>query len=315
MISVRVNRRQAVAEDIISLELASASGEPLPPYSAGAHIDVELPNGMTRQYSLLGDPERRDMYEIAILREAAGRGGSASAHRDLHAGTQMRIGAPRNLFPLVPAQRSILFAGGIGITPILCMAQQLQRTGREFELHYCSRSRTRAAFLDRIANADFAPRVNLHFDDGEPAQRLDAHRVLERPDPDTHLYVCGPRGFMDHVIDTATAHGWARGNIHYEFFSAPTEVPGGGGFEIRLARSGRTIPVAADQSAAAALAEHGVPVPLSCEQGICGTCVTRVLEGIPEHRDMYLGDAEKAANDCFTPCCSRSKTPLLVVDL
>lgn len=315
LFQVRIARRVQAAEDVIALELVSTGGEPLPTFSAGAHIDVELPNGLVRQYSLLGDATQRARYEIGILLDAASRGGSASAHADLSEGMSIRIGAPRNLFALVAARHSLLFGGGIGITPLLAMAQQLARGGHDFTLHYCSRTPARTAFLDRLRDAAWADRVRLHFDDGDAGQRLDAAAVLAAPVADTHLYVCGPKGFMNHVIGSARAAGWADANIHAESFTADVARNGDEAFEIKLARSGRLVPVATGQTAAAALAAHGIEVPLSCEQGICGTCVTPVLDGEPDHRDLYFSDAEKAANDRFTPCCSRSKSAVLVLDL
>lgn len=315
-IPVVVTRHARVADDIVHIVLESPAGTPLPAFAAGAHIDVELPNGLVRQYSLLGDPAQARQYELGVLREATGRGGSRSAHDDLHAGMHIRIGAPRNLFALLPARRSLLFAGGIGITPMLAMAQQLAHGQSDFTLHYCARSPARAAFLDRLRDAPWADRVRLHFDDGDARQKFDAAAVLAACSADTHLYVCGPTGFMDHVIGSARAAGWADANIHAESFAATDGARiGDQAFTVELARSGRVVPVAVGQTVAAALAAHGVEVPLSCEQGICGTCATRVLAGEPDHRDMYFSDAERAANDCFTPCCSRSKSDVLVLDL
>ncbi|MBS0512221.1 MAG: oxidoreductase [Proteobacteria bacterium] len=319
LFAVRVQRRTQLADDIIGLELSSLDGAPLPAYTAGAHIDVELPNGLVRQYSLCGQGAGR--YEIGILRDPAGRGGSACAHRDIREGGEIRIGAPRNLFALVPARRTLLFAGGIGVTPILAMAQELSHGGADFRMHYCSRSAVRTAFIDRIRASVFARRVQFHFDDGAPAQRFDAAAAIGAPDPATHLYVCGPRGYMDHVIATARSLGWRDSNIHFEYFSAASapssargEAAGDGYFEIRLAGRDVVVAVPPGTTAAQALIARGVPVPLSCEQGICGTCVMRVLDGVPEHRDLFLSDAEKAANDRFTPCCSRARSASLLID-
>ena len=321
LFAVRVRRRMQLADDIIGLELSSLDGAPLPAWAAGAHIDVELPNGLLRQYSLCGDGAHTGCYEIGILRDPASRGGSASAHDDIHEGDEIRIGAPRNLFALRSAQRSLLFAGGIGITPILAMAQVLTRGGADFRMHYCSRTPSRTAYIDRIRASTFVDRVQFHFDDGAAAQRFDAAAAIGAPDPATHLYVCGPRGYMDHVIATATSLGWRDDHIHFEYFAAvPAEAAaagegaGDGHFEIRVAGRDLVVPVPPGTTAAQALIAHGVPVPLSCEQGICGTCVMRVLDGVPEHRDLFLSDAEKAANDRFTPCCSRACSASLLID-
>ena len=313
---VVVTRHARVADDIVHIVLESPAGTPLPAWSAGAHIDLELPNGAVRQYSLLGDPAQVTRYELGVLKEAGGRGGSRSAHDDVRAGMQLRIGAPRNLFALQPAHRTLLFAGGIGITPMLAMAQQLAHGQADFTLHYCSRTLARTAFIDRLRDAPWADRVRLHFDDGDPRQKLDTAAVLAAPSPDTRLYVCGPSGFMAHVIDSARAAGWADANIHSESFSGGAAARGGDeAFSVRLARSGGTVEVAAGQTVAAALAAHGVDVALSCEQGICGSCAVRVLDGEPDHRDCFFTDAEHAAGGFFTPCCSRSKSALLVLDL
>lgn len=315
-VEVRVSRCAAAAEGILGLELVAPDGAPLPAFAAGAHVDLELPNGMVRPYSLLGDDAQCARYELGILLEASGRGGSASAHRDIRVDMHLRVSHPRNQFALVPAERTLLFAGGIGVTPILAMARHLARRGAAFEMHYCSRSPARTAFIERLRGAEFAGRVHFHFDDGDAAQKLDAPSLLARPQPGTHLYVCGPQGFMEHVIATARELGWAAENIHYEYFSAaPAPLDATDAFELRLARSGRLVHVGPAQSAVAALAALGVEVPVSCEQGVCGTCVLKVLDGIPDHRDVYFTDAERARNDQFTPCCSRSKSPVLTVDL
>lgn len=316
MIEVQVTARHNEAQDICSYELTSVDGQPLPAFTAGAHIDVQLPNGMIRQYSLCNHPEERHRYLIGVLRDAASRGGSRNLHEQILPGARLLISEPRNLFPLAPeARRSLLFAGGIGITPILCMAEHLAQSGAAFELHYCARSRERAAFIERLRQSPYADRVFLHFDE-EPATMLDAARVLAAPSEDLHLYVCGPGGFMQHVLDTAKVQGWQENCVHREYFAAaPTDTRADGSFSVKVASSGQVFEVPADRSVVQVLESHGIEIPVSCEQGVCGTCLTRVLEGVPEHRDMFLTEAEQACNDQFTPCCSRSKTPLLVLDI
>lgn len=315
-LKVRVARRIPLAEDILGLTLAPTNGTPLPAAPAGSHIDLELPNGLVRQYSI-ASTDVREGYQIGILLDPSSRGGSASAHRDIDEGDLIRISAPRNLFPLVDgAHQSLLFAGGIGITPMIAMADSLHAAGADFALHYCARTARRAAFTERLAHAPYAGQVHHYFDDSAADQRLEARAVLAHPTPDTHLYVCGPNGFMDHIIDAARALGWAEANIHLERFAAPAiDTRDDGGFELVLAKSERTIRVAPEQSASEALIAAGIAVPLSCEQGICGTCLTPVIEGTPDHRDMFLTEAEKAANTCFTPCCSRALGGRLVIDL
>ena len=314
---VRVRRRTVLADDIIGLELVSPTSTPLPAYCAGAHIDVELPNGLIRQYSLCGDGARAGSYPLGILRDPAGRGGSISAHDDIRVGSEIRIGKPRNLFGLVPARRSLLFAGGIGVTPILAMAYALTRQRAGFHMHYCGRTPARTAFIKQIRAATFAPHVDFHFDDGAAAQRFDAAAAIGAPDATTHLYVCGPRGYMDHIIGTAKQLGWSDDHIHSECFGAPAvaSTTADRPFQIRVAGRDVSILVPPGITAAQAMRAHGIDVPLSCEQGICGTCVTRVLEGTPEHRDLFLSDDERTANDRFTPCCSRAQTASLLLQL
>jgi vanillate O-demethylase ferredoxin subunit len=316
MIEVVVTSRNNEALDICSYELACAQGGELPGFSAGAHIDVHLPGGLIRQYSLCNHPQERHRYLIGVLKDVASRGGSQSLHEQINSGDRLLISEPRNLFPLVPeGRRSLLFAGGIGITPILCMAEQLADGGADFELHYCARSSERAAFVERLKEASFADRVHLHFDE-EADSRLDAARVLANPQPDVHLYVCGPSGFMQHVLDSAKAQGWSDEHLHREYFAAaPVDTSADGSFQVKLGSSGQVFDIPADKTVVQVLESHGVEIALSCEQGICGTCLTRVLEGVPEHRDLFLTEEEQAANDQFTPCCSRAKSKLLVLDL
>jgi vanillate O-demethylase ferredoxin subunit len=314
---VRVTRKHIEAEDICTFELASADGTPLPSFSAGSHVDVQIPGGLTRQYSLCNDPAESHRYLIGVLRDAASRGGSAAMHAQVHEGSVLQISPPKNHFALAhQAPRHLLVAGGIGVTPILCMAERLAATGAEFEMHYATRSRARTAFFDRIRSAPFARRVHFHFDDGAPEQKLDIGALLSSQPAGTHLYVCGPQGLMDAVLASARAGGWDEPRLHYEFFAADVQPRAGdGAFEVQLASSGRVIPVPADRSVLAALADAGVVVPSSCEQGVCGTCLTRVVEGVPDHRDQYLLPEEQAANDQFMPCCSRAKSARLVLDL
>ena len=230
-------------------------------------------------------------------------------HESVREGDVLAISGPKNHFPLAhEAKRSMLLAGGIGVTPILCMAERLAITGAAFEMHYCTRSRERTAFAERIAASAFAPHMQFHFDDGDAAQKLDIAALLATPQPGTHLYVCGPKGFMDAVLGTARARGWPEAQIHYEFFAADAvQHDGDASFEVQLASSGRIVVVPKDKTVVQALADAGVEVATSCEQGVCGTCLTRVLEGMPDHKDLYLTPEEQAANDQFTPCCSRAK--------
>lgn len=315
-IQVRVVRRTQEAEGIASFELARPDGGPLPAFSAGSHIDVHVPGGPVRQYSLCNDPAQQSHYRIAVLRDAATRGGSAGMHDKVREGDLLTVSEPRNHFPLVHARRTLLFAGGIGVTPLLCMAQRLAATGADFTLHYSARSPSRTAFRDEILASPFAARVRFHFDDGPAAQILNVPAALGDPEPDTHLYVCGPGGYINHVVQVTRGMGWPQAQIHLEYFNAPAQPAAAGAeFDVKVASSGAVIRVAADRTVVQALAAHGIEVLTSCEQGVCGTCVTRVLDGECDHRDLYLTDEEKARHDQFTPCCSRAKSAMLVLDL
>lgn len=314
---VRVQRKTSLADDIIGLTLVTTDGTELPAFEAGAHIDLELPNGLIRQYSLASSPASRSHYELGILLDPQSRGGSASAHNDIQEGALVNISQPRNLFPLVPASGYRLFAGGIGITPMMAMAEALFLQGQPFELHYAARSRRRAAYVERLHSAPWANRVHLYFDDEADASPLNAQRQLALPAGD-HLYVCGPEGFIRFITDTAAAQGWPPHQVHFEKFSAPATPHANideQSFELQLASSGEIITVGPDESAADALVRAGVGIALSCEQGICGSCLIPVIDGIPEHRDYFQSEAEKAANQRFTPCCSRARSRRLVLDL
>jgi vanillate monooxygenase ferredoxin subunit len=315
-LKVKVLRRKQEAQDIASFELVREDGSALPAFSAGSHIDVQVPGGLTRQYSLCNDMGEQHRYRIAVLRDANSRGGSAGMHDALKEGDTLTISAPRNHFPLVHAHRTLLFAGGIGVTPLLCMAQRLATTGGDFVLHYCTRSPQRTAFRDEIAASPFAGNVQFHFDDGDAAQKLDLEAVLRQPHPGTHLYVCGPSGFIDWVEQTAARCGWGKDQVHVEHFGAARQdTAGDRPFQVKIASSGAVVEVPADQTVVQALQAHGVEILTSCEQGVCGTCITRVLQGECDHRDLYFTDDEKAKNDQFTPCCSRAKSSMLVLDL
>ncbi|SEG90401.1 vanillate O-demethylase ferredoxin subunit [Thermomonospora echinospora] len=296
--------------DIAVIDLAPATGDEFPAYTAGAHIDVLITPNLVRQYSLCGPPEQ-GRYRLAVLNEPASRGGSRAMHA-LKVGDHLRISAPRNHFPLVTARRHLLFAGGIGITPLLAMARQLEREGGDYALHYCARSRARAAFVKELAGN---PRVALHFDDGDPRQQLDLARDLGDPQPDTAVYVCGPDGFMDHVLGKAEALGWPPQSLHKERFgTAPEPTASGDSFTVRLASTGAEYLVPDDRSVLDVLLENGVDAPYSCRQGICGTCVVRVLAGHPDHRDEVLTN-EEHAEGLFTTCSSRSLSPTLKLDV
>ncbi|MGF6536139.1 MULTISPECIES: PDR/VanB family oxidoreductase [Paraburkholderia] len=318
-LTVEVVRKWDEAHGICGFELRRPDRAPLPGFDAGAHVDVHLPGGLIRRYSLCGNPARNDCYEIAVLRDANGRGGSMAMHDQVRQGDLIRIGAPRNHFPVdAQAARHLLLAGGIGVTPILAMAEHLAAQNAPFDMHYCARSRERAAFVERLAASAFQERVQIHFDDAAAHQAFDIAAVIAAATAHTHLYVCGPRGFMESVLAEARSQGWADHRLHHEFFAsvaANADAREESSFTVRIASSGVSVEVPAGCTVVESLAQHGVDVLTSCGQGVCGTCVTRVLAGEPDHRDSYLTDEEKAAGEYFLPCCSRSRSPVLVLDL
>jgi len=251
------------------------------------------------------------------LRTNDSRGGSRAMHEEVDEGDLIRIGEPRNHFPLAHgAERSLLLAAGIGITPILCMAERLANTGADFRLHYWARSREHAAFVERIERSAFADRAQFHFSQGVPERRTNLDDVLARPDAGTHFYVCGPTRFMDAALLAANRAGWKEQNLHREYFSADLlRSANDTEFVVKLASSGKSYSVGKNASVLEVLAANGIVLPRSCEQGVCGTCLTVVLAGEPDHRDRILTAEERARNDRFTPCCSRARSATLVLDL
>lgn len=314
---LRISGIRHETASIRAFELVDPTGANLPPFTAGAHVDVLTPAGLTRQYSLCNRPDERHRYVIGVLDAPDSRGGSRSLHARVQVGDDLEVSAPRNHFPLdATATSSLLVAGGIGITPLLGMAEHLASVGAPFALHYCVRTATAAAFHGRLMRADLAGSVSIHADDGPPAQKLSLDALLSSSAAGTHLYVCGPAGLIDAAFAAARRKGWPESHLHREYFgNVPNASTRDVAFDIELRRSGLRIHVESAQSALEALGAAGIDVPHSCEQGVCGTCLTKVLSGIPDHRDAFLGDDERAGNDCFLPCCSRSLSPVLVLDL
>jgi vanillate O-demethylase ferredoxin subunit len=320
--AARVVQVRDEAIDIKSFELAGADGAPLPPFTPGSHIDVALADGLVRQYSLCGAlcaalPGAPSVtYRIAVKREPQSRGGSSAMHQ-LVQGDQLRIGAPRNHFEMdhsgAPA---VLVGGGIGITPLLSMAHAMLADGRPFTLHYFTRSMAHTAFHAELSAPSFAGKVSFHYATEPDQVRAYLRKVLWHHDDDAQLYLCGPRPFMDMVQDTASAT-WTPEAVHLEYFGANPNALAGAmdSFTVRLARSGGEYRVDAGQSIVEALAAHGIAIETSCEQGVCGTCLTGVLEGLPDHRDVFLTDAEKAGGDKLCACVSRALGASLVLDL
>lgn len=308
-----VQRRWLETPEVLALELASADGSALPPFTAGAHLEVHTPAGAIRQYSLCNDPAQRMRYQIAVLRDPQSRGGSTSLHAAAAEGDRLQVSVPRNLFPLVEhAAHSVLLAGGIGVTPLIAMAHTLHRQGTSFELHYCGRGEDAMAFLQNLRAAPFADRVHVH---AQGRADFDLQALLRQCIGGTQVYVCGPAGFMAHAFDAARAVGLPDAFLHAERFGAEVGTQPAGAFEIEIFSTGEVLTIPADRSAADVLSEHGHFIPISCEQGVCGSCVTGILSGTPEHRDTILDADQKAANDCFTPCCSRALSARLVLAL
>lgn len=315
---VRVARRQTSGQDIALLTLVSADGTSLPAFDAGAHIDVHLPGGLVRQYSLCNDPADRTHYRIGVLRDPASRGGSVAVHEHLPENVELTISVPRNHFPLaIGAGKSYLFGGGIGVTPMIAMAHALNQSGSDFELHYSSRSPVQMAFSDELDAAPFSGRVHRHFDEHAPTptqQRADVAAILGAAAPGAHVYVCGPKGYMDWVMSTARALGFSDERIHCEFFQVDVDTSGES-FTVVAQSSGKEVVVEREETIVSALERIGIRVQVSCEQGVCGTCLTNVLGGTPDHRDEYQTDEEKASNEQIAICCSRALTPRLVLEI
>lgn len=315
-ILVRISSKRYETDDICSFEFVSVDGDVLPAFTAGSHVEVHIKDDLTRSYSLCNSPEQSNRYEIAVLKDPKSRGGSLAIHENFKVGDTVRISKPRNNFALESgAKKTVLLAGGIGVTPILSMAEDLVRRDQSFEFHYCARSESKMAYLSRIRNAIFYDKVSLYFDD-VPDRNLNIEDVLASPNSDTHIYICGPVGFLEYVRESAKRLNWQDENVHFEYFSADViKLDSDCEFDVKLANSGKIIRIPADKTVVAVLAEHGVEVPVSCEQGVCGTCQIRVIDGIPDHRDHYLTNDERTRNTVFMPCVSRCKSSCLTLDL
>ncbi len=312
-IQVRVHAMTFAAEGVLAVDLRRPNGEALPAFEPGAHVDLHLPNGITRSYSLAGAPERTDRYVVGVGHDAKSRGGSSYVHTKLRVGDLIDIEAPRNHFPLVEdAEKVVFIAGGIGITPMLCMARRLKERGRPFEFHYAVRDRDRAAFLHEMEALGIPVALHVDAEAGRPAN---VTAMLSGHPEGTHFYCCGPAGMLATFEEAAA--GFDETRVHVEYFTPKVIETDGAdtAFTVELARSKRTLEVPADRSILAVLAEAGVAVQSSCEDGICGTCETAVIDGIPDHRDSVLSRAEQDANATMMICVSRCKGEKLVLDL
>ena len=313
---VRIKRISFEAESINSFELVAPAGGDLVAFTAGSHIDLYLSNGMIRSYSLVNDPSERSRYVIAVNKDAASRGGSRFVHETLRAGDLITISHPRNNFVLQEnTTHSILIAGGIVITPLLSMIRRLKALGRSWELFYAARTRVAAAFLDELSGLrrDVQEKLHLNFDQEPTGNMLDLAAIVRNAPGDAHLYCCGPVPMLE-AFEAATRDRPAE-QVHVEYFKAREKPAAEGGFEVKLARSNRIIKVGAGKTILNALLDAGIAVNYACTEGVCGTCETRVIEGMPDHRDLFLGKAEQAANNTMMICCSGSKSDTLVLDL
>lgn len=284
---------------------------PLPAAEPGAHIGVILPNGIERQYSLVSAGPQLKEYTVGVKRDLNSRGGSVYVHDQLRVGSRLPIVPPRNNFPLKEdTDLVVLLAGGIGITPIYCMVNRLIERGRKWELYYSCRTRLDAAFLDELAQHSA---THLHFDDEEGGRFLNVAGIIDNLPRHAHLYCCGPAPMLA-AFEAATAH-WPAEQIHVEYFTPKFAAAQEGGYIVELARSKRELVIPAGKSILQVVREAGIDVPHSCEEGVCGACETRVISGIPDHRDAILTESERKENATMMICCSGSKTPRLVLDI
>ena len=315
-VEVRIKSITYEAQGINSIELRPLAGGELAPFEAGAHVDLHLANGMIRSYSLTNSQDERHRYVIAVNKDAASRGGSRFVHEQLRAGDTLTVSVPRNNFALDEnARHTVLIAGGIGMTPLWCMIQRLEALGRSWELHYSTRSRQNAAFLEQLRGLGERVHLNLHtnFDDESGGTMLDLEGIVARAAPDSHFYCCGPLPMLAAFEKAAACRPSEQ--VHVEYFAAKKEPAAGGAFTVVLAKAARTISVPKGKTILDALLDAGMDVAYSCMEGVCGTCETAVLEGIPDHRDLVLSKEEQAANKTMMICCSGCKGDRLVLDI
>jgi ferredoxin-NADP reductase len=299
------------APGILSYELRPPEGGELSPFTAGAHIDLTLPNGLVRSYSLVNPQSERHRYVIVVQKDRASRGGSKWVHENFRAGDIVTVNGPRNNFALDEAvEKSIFIAGGIGITPILSMIERLSALGRDWQLIYCSRNRSGTAFLESLEKK---PQVRFNFDEEPGGKILDIAAVVKAAPANAHLYCCGPLPMLE-AFEEATKD-LARERVHVEYFTAKEPPAVEGGFKVVLAKSGREFTVPPGKTILDALLDAGLDIPYSCKEGVCGTCETKVREGVPDHRDLVLTEEEHASNKTMMICCSGSKSEKLVLDL
>jgi len=314
-LTARVSGRVEVGHQAIMLELVSTTGAPLPRFNAGAHVDVKLEPALIRQYSICSDPQQLQAYRIGVLLDPLSRGGSEYIHKELTVGSVVEISLPRETFLLEePSSQVTLIAAGIGITPLLSMAYELDRQGRDFSLHYRTKSISAAAFAGEIENASFRDRVKFYPSDTIPRDRLDLQEILAGGSQDQIVYCCGPAGFIEAVKSAARAVGLSAHQVKFERFSVETR-PDDQAFDVVAHRSNRRIHVEKDETILGALARCGISAPSSCETGVCGTCLTKVLSGTVDHRDAVQTSKERASGEKIAICCSRAVGSELILDI
>jgi vanillate monooxygenase ferredoxin subunit len=304
--------------DIRAFELRTSDSGALPNHDPGCHIDVFIKGLGTRQYSICNPSSETDRYVIAVKNDATGRGGSRFMHEAVQRGATLKISAPRNNFPLVDgASRNLFIAGGIGVTPILPMLDKRLQSNIAFEFHHFVRERSEIGFRAMLRDTRYGGKINLRIDAEEIGSFDQRYAFLAQQPPGTHVYVCGPSAMITYVRDKAGDLGFPSSHIHSEHFGATqnADIDVDVEFDLRLVKSGRTLKVPSNKSALDVLLDHGVAIPFSCEQGVCGTCRTLVVEGRPLHRDQCLTQQERDAGNVFTPCCSRAATKTLMIDL
>jgi ferredoxin-NADP reductase len=319
MLRLKVRAIVNEAPGINTFELVHPGGEALPRFTAGSHIDVMVPGGLVRQYSLCNNPSEDTRYVIGVLKLQGGRGGSRAMHESIRAGDEISVSVPRNNFELVEsARRHVLIAGGIGVTPLMAMVERLDALDADYTMHYCTRSPEQTAFRDRLQEREQKGQVIYHHDGGDPSKGIRLAEVLEGYELGTHLYYCGPPGLMD-AVGREASH-WPKEAVHCEYFVPPPTVwpqesrsAATAEFSVRVASTGLVLPVPRNLSIVEVLRGAGIDCSTSCESGVCGTCRTRYLEGTPEHHDFVLNDEERESY--LMICCARASSEVLVLDI
>jgi vanillate O-demethylase ferredoxin subunit len=307
---VRLKSITYEAKDVLLFEFRPLHGQKLQAFSAGSHIDIHLPNGLIRQYSLCNSPLENERYVVGVKKDPRSRGGSTFMHNQLKVGSELKISLPRNNFPLWhEAPHSVLIGGGIGITPLISMAHELQDKNSAWQLFGSFKTRSEVALVDQLDPS----KVHLHIDDESSVHFLDIASILANAPMESHFYCCGPEPMLNHFLELSQSIPPSR--VHVEYFKPVSTKLMGESFEVKLLQTQKSFSVGPDQTILQVLQKHGISAPGSCEQGICGTCETHVVDGIPDHRDSLLSAEERATNKVMMICCSRSLSPTITLDL